>query len=289
MKLPILFSVITFVLATATANAQSSVWKVSKGDQKLYIGGTCHILRAQDYPLPAEFDLAYAQADKLFFEIDPAVAKDPAFAMQVMQNALYLDGRSLQTVLNQEAYAALSEAVATSGMPMDGINRMKPGLAVMVVAVQELMKIGVSQEGVDFYYANRARQDGKTIGSLETAEFQMNMIINMGQGYESDFVLMSLKDLDKMETFIAEMIEAWRTGNIDQLDTLFNSTLLEYPALYEDILVSRNEDWMPQIEAMLTTPEIEYVLFGAAHAAGEDGVLAMLKKKGYTVEQLVAE
>ena len=281
------------LLALATllssATAQSSVWKVSKGDQAIYVGGTCHILRAQDYPLPQEFELAYERSDKLVFEVDPAIANDPAFAMKVMQRAIFTDGSTLESVLSEEAYTALAEASQRVGMPIAIIKTMKPGLAVMVVSVQEMTNRGISQEGVEVYFGKRAESDGKSIGQLENADFQLDMLLNLGAGYESDFVLLCLKDLEDIDSMISEMIAAWRTGDMSAMDSLFNDTFTEFPELRDQILVSRNRNWIPKIKAMFETPEVEYVLVGAGHTAGDDGILAMLVKEGYQIEQVVAK
>ena len=115
--------------------AESSVWKVSKGEQSLYIGGTCHVLRPSDYPLPTEFDLAYAAADTLVFEIDPAAAQEPAFAMQLLAKASYTDGRSLKSVLSAEAYQALAAQGAKSGLPIEMLNGIKPGMVMMMLLI----------------------------------------------------------------------------------------------------------------------------------------------------------
>ena len=68
----IVYSFVAILACVTGLNAQSSVWKISKGDASVYLGGTCHILRKSDYPLPKEFEQAYAEADSLVFEIDPA-------------------------------------------------------------------------------------------------------------------------------------------------------------------------------------------------------------------------
>jgi len=266
--------------------AQSSVWKVSKGEQSLYIGGTCHVLRSTDYPLPTEFDRAYAAADTLVFEIDPAAAQDPTFAMQLLAKASYTDGRTLKTVLSPEAYAALAAQGTQSGLPIELLNTLKPGMVMMMLTMQELTKAGVSEEGVDMHYHARGVKDGKSVRSLETPEFQIDLVTSMGEGIENELVLYGLEDLSHMKELFNELIGAWRSGDVDQIEALFIADMVDYPELYSKLLVDRNQRWIPQIEAYLKTPEIEFVLVGAAHAAGEDGILALLKAQGYTIEQL---
>lgn len=278
-----------FLLLNASLTAQSSVWKISKGDTSVYLGGTCHILRKSDYPLPQEFDDAYDASDALVFEIDPNSLEDPVFATQLMMAAAYTDGRSLQTVLSNEAYESLAEHGEKVNLPIGLLNGMKPGMALMMITIQELAKQGVHQEGVDVHYSKRGLEDGKTINALETAEFQIEVLSSMGEGYESEFVLYGLQDLDQIGELFDVMIAAWRTGDLDKLNKLFIDDMKEYPQLYQDLLVLRNLRWLPQIEAMLETPETEFVLVGVAHAVGHDGLIKLLEAKGYKVDQLGAE
>lgn len=273
-------------LLPATLPAESSVWKITKGDQSLYIGGTCHVLRSTDYPLPSEFDLAYAAADTLVFEIDPAVAQDPAFAMQLLANASYTDGRTLKTVLSPETYAALAAQGQQSGLPIEMLNSLKPGMVMMMLTMQELTKAGVSEEGVDMHYHALGLKDNKQVLSLETPEFQIDLVTSMGEGIEDELVLYGLEDLSHMQELFDQLIGAWRAGDLAAIEALFISDMADYDELYSELLVDRNRRWIPQIEAYLKTPEIELVLVGVAHAASEDGILALLKNRGYSIEQL---
>lgn len=266
--------------------AESSVWKVSKGDQSLYIGGTCHVLRPSDYPLPAEFDLAYAAADTLVFEIDPAAAQDPAFAMQLLAKASYTDGRSLKSVLSEEAYQALAAQGAKSGLPIEVLNGIKPGMVMMMLTMQELTKADVSQEGVDMHYHAIGLKDNKPVRSLETPDFQIDLITSLGEGMEDELVLYGLEDLAHMKELFDELIGAWRAGDLAEIEALFLSDMRNYPALYSKMLADRNRRWIPQIEAYLKSPEVEFVLVGVAHAAGDDGILELLKNEGHTVERV---
>jgi uncharacterized protein YbaP (TraB family) len=267
-------------------SAQSSVWKVTKGEHSVYLGGTCHILRTNDYPLPTEFDAAYEAADSLVFEVDPDELQDPAFAMKLMAESVYKDGRTLKSVLNDEAYSALVEECRKANMPIEMIQSMKPGMAVMLLTIQELMKAGVSQEGVDLHYGKQAKADGKTVASLESTDFQLQLITSLGEGLESELVLYTLNDLHQINDLFDEMIVAWRSGNLDTINQLFVEDMEAAPGIYDTLLKDRNARWLPQIETMLKTAPIELVLVGVGHMAGEDGLIQMLQAKGYAVTQV---
>ncbi len=105
--------------------AQTSVWQASNGSNTVYFGGTVHMLRASDYPLPAAFEQAYA-ADNLYFEIDLDEMNAVGTQMSLMQALMYTDGRNLQSVLSEEAYSALETYTADLGIPMLLLQNMKP-------------------------------------------------------------------------------------------------------------------------------------------------------------------
>jgi len=252
----------------------------------MYLGGTCHVLRPSDFPLPAEFDRAYADSEVLVFEIDPARMEDPAVAMRLMTESRYTDGRTLKTVLSEEAYAALAEQGKESGLPIEVLNGLKPGMAVMMLTLQELTKIGVTQEGVDMIYAKRAREDDKPLRSLETVEFQIDLITSIGEGLESEFVLYGLKDLHQIGALFDELIRAWRDGDNAALEKFFVDDMRAFPEVYEALLADRNENWMTKLTPMLATPETEFVLVGAGHLPGPDGLLRAFRAMGCEVEVL---
>ncbi|NBB79445.1 MAG: TraB/GumN family protein [Verrucomicrobia bacterium] len=278
-----------FVSLIPCLSAQSSVWKVTKGSNEVYLGGTCHILRASDFPLPPEFDLAYAQADTLVFEIDPSEMESPAFAARLMAESVYRDGRTLKTVLSEEAYGALAAQGAKSNLPIEILQNTKPGMAVMMITIQELTMAGITQEGVDLLYARKAKRDGKPVGSLETVEFQLNLITNLGEGNESAFVLYSMQDLEQIGTLFDEIVRAWRTGDLETIDQFFAADMEKFPGIYEIFLKDRNERWVPRIADMLENEPTEFVLVGVGHMGGQHGLLSLLRAEGYSIEQVATE
>lgn len=276
--------VMSACLVSADVLAQSSVWLATKDDAKVYLGGTVHLLRPSDYPLPAPFESAYNEADELYFETDVSGLSDMSVQARMMQALTYSDERSLSTVLDEPTYQALSAHLAATGMPIAMLDKFKPGLLVSTLQVIEFQKLGFTPQGVDAYFNTRAIGDGKSVGELEPIDAQIGYISEMGEGNESEFVRLSLEDLDDVATSMDLMLAAWRSGDNESLANLFvNDMKEEHPALYESLLVQRNLDWMPIIESMFQDAGTEFVLVGAAHLVGEDGLLSMLESKGYTI------
>ncbi len=272
---------------TIPALAETSVWSVSAGDNIIYLGGTVHLLRPGDYPLPEEFDQAYQASSQLYFETDITAMSDLTVQAQMLQQLSYSDGRTLKTVLNEEAYAALAKYTAGAGLPLMMVEKFKPGLLVSTLQVLEFQSMGFTPQGVDVHFHTRAIADSKSLGQLETVQQQIGFIATMGEGNESEFILLSLRDLDEVDELMEEMILAWRTGDGPHLSKIFVEDMkAEAPALYDSLLLQRNLNWIPLIEQMLKDTDTEFVLVGAAHIVGENGLLDLLAGKDYEINQL---
>lgn len=279
--------VILVCLPIANVLADAPVWKVSKGDDTVYLGGTIHILTAADYPLPAEFDKAYTNAATLVFETNMDALKTPEFQAQLMQSLMYSDGRSLKDDINAETFAALEKYCQSVGIPVEGLLNFKAGMVSVTLTMLELQKLGLMGTGVDEFYTEKAKQDKKAIDELETVAEQLSFLANMGVGEEDQLIIYTLRDIASLETMFEDLKTAWRTGDNESMRKLGLLPMkTEFPSIYNLILKDRNDNWLPRISEMFNSPEIEFVLVGALHLVGEDGLLNQLKKDGYVIEQL---
>tara|TARA_B110000495_G_scaffold197047_1_gene206734 strand:- start:160 stop:993 length:834 start_codon:yes stop_codon:yes gene_type:complete len=275
------------VLSISPAIADTSVWSVRSGDNVIYLGGTVHLLRPGDYPLPDEFEEAYQASSELYFETDIAAMSDLLVQAQMLQQLTYSDDRSLRTVLSDQAYTALSAYTQTAGLPIVMLEKFKPGLLISTLQILVFQSMGFTPQGVDAFFHTRAVADGKAEGQLETVQEQIGFIAAMGEGNDSEFILLSLKDLTETGNVIDGMIGAWRSGDAQGLSELFVEDMkVEAPALYDTLLLERNLKWIPQINRMLQDADTEFVLVGAAHIVGENGLLDLLSQEGYEINQL---
>lgn len=264
--------------------AESSVWKVTKGGSSLFLGGTIHMLLASDYPLPMEFNEAYRKADKLVFETDIAAIQDVNFQLQMLQRLSYSDGSTLKDNISYKAYAALEKYSNSRGMQVALFNQFKPPMAALTLITLELQRLGFTSTGVDAYFYKLAQTDAKSIGELESIDTQLNFIVNMGKGREDELILNTVHDMEQLDNQMQATRSAWRSGDLKKLDEVAVSPMRkDYPGLYQNLLVKRNNNWIPVIEAMLKTQPTEFVLVGVAHLVGRDGVIHKLRKRGYLV------
>jgi len=279
--------VLVAALNSATVLAQTSVWKVSKGNDYLYIGGTVHVLPESAFPLPAEFDVAYQATDTLVLETKMPEPTDTEMQTALMKAMAYSDGRSLSKVLSPEVYQQVAEYFAPYGVQLQQLDGYKPGFIMLQMLALEMMKAQMSGEGVDSYFDKKAKADGKTLAYLESVESQINLLANMGDGYEDAFIKMNLEQFGDFKAYFAAMVAAWRAGDMAELDKLAVQPARELdPVLYQALFVQRNNAWLPQIQQMFGNSSKELVLVGGGHLAGEHSVLALLQQAGYKVEQV---
>jgi uncharacterized protein YbaP (TraB family) len=272
-------------VVVSVARADAPVWKISNGDNTLFVGGTIHILQEQDYPLPQEFERAYAEAEKLVFEVDIAQAGSLVFQQKLMQAALYRDGSTLASHLRPSTLRKLKAFTQQRGIALENFWSFKVGMLVLILTVNELNRHGIQAEGVDQYFTSRAVQDAKPIGALETIEQQIEFLSTMGDGEENQLVLQTIEELEDFGQEFATLKTAWQHGDMQKLEEVGLEEFRAFPRVYQSLLVDRNRAWVPKIEALLNDQTVEFVLVGVLHLVGDDSVLAMLEARGYQVER----
>ena len=275
------------LLQAPKALADTSVWEVSRGDARLYLGGTIHALRPSDYPLPGEFQYAYAAADEIYFEVDLKAALDPAFQATALQIYSYNDGRSLYTVLSEEVYTDFYTLAGNFGIPAGALDNLKPSPATTTVLFLELGNIGFGPQGVEMHFLEQAERDDLFQGSLESLEFQTRLLADLGEGNEDAVVADFVEQIGTLEDYMNEAVNAWREGDIGRIDEYLLTDMAEqFPEDFEAMFTRRNRNWVPQIMAMLDDADTEFVLVGVGHMPREDGLLELLRREGATVRRL---
>lgn len=282
LPLRTLVLLLSSVLALSVS-ADTSLFTVSKGDQRILLGGTIHLLHPDDYPLPAEFDAAYDEADALYLETDLAVLQTPAFGQQMMQVMMYPPGKTLQTELSDEVWQDLQAYAQEHRFPVRQFVGFDPAFVSMMMTVMLAQQKGI-QEGVDAHFFQKAQRDGLPTGELESTE---DVLEYMGvlTGLDGNAIIQAtLTELERFDELMADMVDAWRAGELEKLEREMAQPMRDQaPQMYETLMVKRNQDWLPVLESLFDREGTELVLVGSLHLAGTDSLLAALEKRGYDV------
>jgi len=284
----VIFCLFFFVSAPAPNDSVSSVWIISKDGNSLFLGGSIHILRNEDFPLPKAFDLAFERSSMLVLEADiEQMDKQMDDVMQYLMSQMFLpDNKTLNSILQPDTYKLLQAKCNEYGFPIESVSKFKPSIIINMLSTIEMQKLGFAQEGVDLYYLKKAKKLNRSLGFLETIEAQIDMLVTMGEGYEDDFVRYSLSDMANTENGLDSIVSEWRKGKASSTEKSVLEMLNQWPILYKTLLTDRNTAWMPKIIDYLATEPQEFIIVGLAHLHGPDGLLKQLADSGCMVEQL---
>jgi hypothetical protein len=289
MKLNLLrTALVLFILFTASGVwAESSVWVARSSKATVYLAGSFHMLRASDYPLPAEFLRSYKDSRKIIFEVPPGETESPEYMGKFLSLAIYNDGTTLKEHITTAAYAKAERFCKERNYPLEQYQFFKPTFLVMTLTVSEMNKIGADpQKGIDNFFKDKAMQDGKATGSLETVDQQISLLTSMDASLGSDQILESIEELKQIEVMLGELLAVWRKGDEAKMEELYIKDLKLYPKLYQTLIVDRNNKWVRNIEGYLNGSGNTMVIVGAAHLVGADGLINLLRKRGYKVVKL---
>ena len=272
------------------ASAHTAVWKITKDSSTIYLGGTIHVLSADDYPLPLAFEQAYSKSSIIYFEVKLDELGSASFLQSLSHQSSYPLGENLREKLSEETWLLFDAFLSDRGLSANSVNHLRPGAIMSTLLSLELTRLGVNAEGVDHFYHQQSTADKKEIRAFETAEQQVQLIANLGVGEEEEFIRYLIEDLDSLNVTFEQMKNAWlhgdnsllaRAGRLEELKT-------EDPLTYAALLKKRNAAWLPEIEQMFSTEAVELVLVGALHLAGDDGLLKSLSDRGYKIIQMQA-
>ncbi len=273
------------------------LWKVSDADNSVYLLGSFHLLKPNDYPLSKDVDAAFADAESLVFEMTPEEMASPALGMQMGQAALRTDGSKLDSELSPATVALLEDWIAgngaelqKTGMTAQALQMFEPWFAGLMISIVEMTKQGLDPKlGLDSHFAELATKAAKPTAGLETGAEQIAFLDGMGKEEQLQFLTEALTEAKEGSSETTRLHKAWRAGNAKLLwEDMGVEMKKEYPRLYQRINVARNNAWVPKIERRLAAPGTDdtLVVVGALHLLGSDGVVEKLRAKGYKVERM---
>jgi uncharacterized protein len=282
------FLTCVFLCASGIAHADEQrhpLWRVKGKSNQVFLLGSMHFLPSSE-KLPDVMDKAYAEAERLVMEIDMDDMDPMTATMTTMQLGMLPEGKSLQELLGPQNAAQLDKSAQTMGIDAAMLSRFKPWLAAMTVSQLMLMKKGFNpQDGVEMRFVARAAQDNKEITGLETIEEQLHLFADLTDKDQAAYLMYTLEELDTSDAEIEQMITAWRRGDSSELDKSGTKDFEKFPKLYRSLTVDRNKRWIAPIEKMLQANDDYLVIVGALHLVGKEGVVELLKQRGFKVEQ----
>ncbi|MFD0725631.1 TraB/GumN family protein [Lysobacter brunescens] len=277
--------------AQAPSTHTPLLWKVSDGDNSLYLLGSIHVLKKSDYPLSPDVDAAMRDAKTVIFELDMDAMMKPDSLAKMQQSFAFEDGRKLGEVLPADTRAKLEALFAKTGTPFSSAEGIEPWAINMQLAMGLMMGMGFDpQAGIDMHLTREAKAAGKTLLALETLQDQLEVFEASPESEQIGMLDKFLSDPRQAAQASITMHADWKAGNIEGLDrSLRQKMAVESPESYRLLNTARNDRWVPKLQARLDghgKGDNSLAVVGALHLLGADGVVEKLRAKGYRVERV---
>jgi uncharacterized protein len=272
--------IIALYSVSDTALAASCVWKVTSSDGRvLYLGGSFHALRPSDYPLPRQYSQAFDACSRLAFEDDPKTGEAAFHALT--KAGEYPKGDSLKKHVDPRTYAYLRRFFALHDIPEQKFSRYRPWFIDIILSSPppEYYQLGVER-----FLQGRAQKAGKQISGLESTREHNDVFVGLTDKQAEALLLTLFINAGREEK--TDMFQAWRRGDAELLARKTRESFGDFPFMAERLLDARNRNWIPKIENYISSAQTYFVVVGAAHMGGPNGLLSLLGSRGYKIERL---
>ena len=281
-----------------TADITPAMWEVTAPDGKsLYMLGSMHVLTKECYPLPDKIKTAFEGCDKFACEVNNT-SGNPLSNTDAHSPKLP-EGDTLKAHLSDEQYKLLSDYLSAHGRNVADFDSFAPWyvLSELEEPATSLQADGFTLDaniGLDRVLQISANIAGKEILELESPQSRADLFPSMSDGVAAAAIEQSCRtDEAAAKKKLSEQFAAWKTGDLDKIESISYSVegvsdesvplLEEYNKIF---IIDRNRLMTDRIEEFLSGSDKVFVIAGAAHFTGSEGIPAMLEKDGYKVERV---
>ena len=279
----LIFSSLYFTKVYAQKEDKSLLYEISGNglSKPSYIFGTIHVICKDEFFMPQVVKDKFATTEQVYLELD---MDDPSMMTEMQKSMMMTDGKTLKSIMSEADYQKVAtffkDSLKTNIAMM---NSFKPFvLSSMTIPVM----LGCPMQGYEEVFVKLAKEQNKEIKGLEMVKEQFDAIDNMGMEKQAQLMLVKMVDnwtKGKME--MKTMIKNYRNQDIEALLKDMANASTADANFEKDLLENRNRNWIPRIDAIVKTKPTFFGV-GAGHLGGKTGVLALLKKQGYTVKAI---
>ncbi|MCC9137057.1 TraB/GumN family protein [Pontibacter silvestris] len=273
------------IKAGANNNEKALLWEISgKGlKQPSYIFGTIHAICQDEFTMPEAVKARLQQTEQLSLEVDMDA---PSFMTEMQQSLILQNGGSLKSFFTEEEYKTLSEYFASNlGIPLQQVDMLKPLTlySMLLSQLTDCQTVMLEQQLMEMAHAQ-----GKEIIGVETVKEQIAAMEQIPVQIQVNMLMETVREMDKAKADYREMVALYLNKDVQGLFEVSRKdfTAEEYKAYEEAFLTSRNKRWIPVIEREVKSRPTFFAV-GTGHLAGQNGLLELLRKQGYTIKPVL--
>lgn len=257
------------------------LWQISgNGLQRpSYLFGTMRVLCADDATLSENLKKVIKDCDKIYFELDMDNMAEMLGAMKYLRMN---DGKKLSELLNHDEYTRVENYFKNNEFPLpfSMMNRFKPYFISSLIGEQ--MMTCPQKNGMEELIMRESKQYHKEIKGLETTEFQASIFDSIPYEKQAKDLVNYIDSIDNYKQVTQEMVDVYRLQDLDRMDSLMHKSDPGMDEYMDLLLYGRNRHWVVEMKDIMKEQSVLFAV-GAGHLPGEQGVISLLRKKGYTV------
>ncbi|MGE6146452.1 TraB/GumN family protein [Aeromonas media] len=280
-----LLPLLLWLLLPLNAFADPAFYRISKGNEQHWLLGSIHAGKPSLYPLPDPVERAWQQSRALVMEVDMTHISQAQWQEMGAITRL-VDGKTLKDHLPMDLYRRTLIAAGQNGLTEAMLAPLRPWFAAITLTQAALERTGYRGEfGVDQHFAKRANDGGKPIVGLETLLEQLGYLASVGDN-QTLMLESTLDELPKLEKGFTEVMAAWQNGDQATLINLLKEEMAPPKLqawLEQTLLAERNRNWVKKWPGL---PNESFIVVGALHLYGEQGLLALLEQQGWRITSL---
>jgi uncharacterized protein YbaP (TraB family) len=273
---------------TAPAGSRGLLWQIDgpASAPPSYLFGSIHLGVQEMYPLSKAVDDAYSRSEVLVLE----ARSDQAGAVQQTQmvlKGLYTTGGSLSDDIPAPLWKQTVAAGTRFGLNAEALGKMRPWMAALMLGVLGVKASGYDEKlGVEMHFLGRLGK--RPVEELEGMQAQIDLFSTLSQAEQVLFLRYTLRDLDSIKSELGRMVRAWKRGDLDAFQSLMVRSIRKEPSLapiYRKLITDRNRTMAQRIDELIKQGKPLFVVIGSGHLAGKDGVIELLRQRGFKLRQ----
>jgi uncharacterized protein len=265
------------------ADANTLLWEISGKNLKApsYLFGTFHLICKDDIPVSAQLKETVKASTEMYMELD---MDDPATMMGGLMLMGMRGDTTLKKLYTEEEYKKVADFFNDSlHMPIGMLNGIKPFFLSAMLYPKMLSCKTVS--GVEEVLMKIAKENKKEIKGLETMAFQAAVFDSIPYTIQAKELLKSIDSLAAYKVYFDTMVQVYKSQQLDKIQEQFTKSEFGMQENQDILLDNRNKNWVQQLKVIMQKQSV-FIAVGAGHLVGENGLISLLKKEGYTVRPL---
>jgi uncharacterized protein YbaP (TraB family) len=280
--------------AAATPNGEGLLWEIRKdGAEPSFLFGTMHLTDPRVVTLPEGPRKAFEQSGTVVIETTD-VLDQGSMAKTMLAHPdlmMFTDGKTLTQFLSPEETKTVNDALKERGISLASVQKMKPWMLISLVALPacELARKSAGLPVLDINLARKAKAEGKEIAGLETAAEQFQAMASVPMKTHIQGLVDTIRLGDRIDDFIETLTVLYTKGETGMMMPFFNAALPGQGkddsgyAEFEKAVVKARNRRMAERAAPFIDKGGAFIAVGALHLPGNEGLIELLRKAGYTV------